>query len=74
MDKPIDELLKWLHTFDDKPFSCNHRNVIEKIWQINSKQTITVTRCCEELPKTNCTLNRQTCGKGSGCKYPHCHL
>ena len=32
------------------------------------------TRCCEELPKTNCTLNRQTCGKGSTCKYPHCHL
>ena len=28
----------------------------------------------EQLPKTNCTLNRQTCGKGSGCKYPHCHI
>ena len=28
----------------------------------------------EQLPKNNCTLNRQTCGKGSGCKYPHCHL
>lgn len=28
----------------------------------------------EQLTKTNCTLNRQTCGKGSGCKYPHCHL
>lgn len=38
------------------------------------KEAITVTRCCEGLPKTNCTLNRQTCGKGSGCKYPHCHL
>ena len=28
----------------------------------------------EQLPKNNCTLNRQTCGKGSGCKYPHCHI
>lgn len=28
----------------------------------------------EQLPKNNCTLNRNTCGKGSGCKYPHCHL
>lgn len=28
----------------------------------------------EQLPKNNCTLNRQTCGKSGGCKYPHCHL
>ena len=28
----------------------------------------------EQLPKNNCTLNRYTCGKGSGCKYPHCHI
>lgn len=28
----------------------------------------------EQLPQNFCTLNRQTCGKGSGCKYPHCHL
>ena len=28
----------------------------------------------EQLPKTNCTLNRNTCGKGSGCKYPHCYI
>jgi hypothetical protein len=28
----------------------------------------------EQLPKNNCTLNIQTCGKGSGCKYPHCHI
>ena len=28
----------------------------------------------EQLPKNNCTLNRQTCGKGSACKYPHCHI
>ena len=28
----------------------------------------------QQLPKNNCTLNRQTCGKGSGCKYPHCHI
>ncbi len=28
----------------------------------------------EQLPKNNCTLNRKTCGKGSGCKYPHCHI
>lgn len=28
----------------------------------------------EQLLKNNCTLNRQNCGKGSGCKYPHCHI
>jgi hypothetical protein len=28
----------------------------------------------EQLPKKNCTLNIYTCGKGSGCKYPHCHI
>ena len=37
MIDPIDELLEWLHSFDDSQFSCNHRNVIEKIWQIKSK-------------------------------------
>lgn len=28
----------------------------------------------EQLPQNFCTLNQQTCGKGSACKYPHCHL
>ena len=28
----------------------------------------------EQLPNSHCTLNRNTCGKGSVCKYPHCHL
>ena len=37
MIDPLDELLEWLHSFDDSQFSCNHRNVIEKIWQIKSK-------------------------------------
>lgn len=36
MIDPLDELLNWLHSFDDSQFSCNHRNVIEKIWQIKS--------------------------------------
>ena len=27
-----------------------------------------------QLPQNFCTLYRETCGKGSGCKYPHCHL
>ena len=34
--------------------------------------------CCmgeaEQLPKNYCTSNRHTCGKGSVCKYPHCHI
>lgn len=34
----MDELLEWLHTFDDAQFSCNHRNVIEKIWEIQSRE------------------------------------
>lgn len=38
VEEQRDELLEWLHTFDDLQFSCNHRNVIEKIWQIKSKQ------------------------------------
>jgi len=46
---------------------------IEKLYE-----AINVIQCCmgeaEQLPKNNCTLNRQTCGKGSGCKYPHCHI
>lgn len=40
MKEPLDELLEWLHTFDELQFSCNHRNVIEKIWQIKSKKKI----------------------------------
>ena len=28
----------------------------------------------EQLPQNLCTLNENTCNKGSGCKYPHCHL
>ena len=28
----------------------------------------------EQLPQNLCTLIQNTCGKGSGCKYPHCHL
>lgn len=42
MQEPIDELLEWLHTFDDLQFSCNHRNVIEKIWQIKSKKQFAI--------------------------------
>lgn len=42
MTEPLDELLEWLHTFDDLQFSCNHRNVIEKIWQIKSKQQFAI--------------------------------
>jgi hypothetical protein len=38
----IEELLEWLHTFDDLQFSCNHRNVIEKIWQIKSKNKLLI--------------------------------
>lgn len=44
MTEPIDELLEWLHTFDELQFSCNHRNVIEKIWQIKSKQQLLIPR------------------------------
>jgi len=42
MKEPIEELLEWLHTFDDLQFSCNQRNVIEKIWQIKSKQQLNI--------------------------------
>jgi hypothetical protein len=28
----------------------------------------------EQLPQACCTLNSSTCGKGTGCKYPHCNL
>lgn len=49
-----------------------YENIIEC-----TKQALTIPRVVlqsEQLPKNNCTLNIQTCGKGSGCKYPHCHL
>lgn len=39
----MEELLEWLHTFDDLQFSCNHRNVIDKIWQIKSKQKFSIS-------------------------------
>jgi hypothetical protein len=49
MTEPIEELLEWLHTFDELQFSCNHRNVIEKIWQINSKQQLLIQRVSDTL-------------------------
>jgi hypothetical protein len=49
MTEPIDELLEWLHTFDGLQFSCNHRNVIEKIWQIKSKQQLLIPRVSNSL-------------------------
>ena len=60
-------------------FSLNNEQLNDLCSQIdNQVKAINYTRCCtgeaEQLPKNNCTLNRQTCGKGSGCKYPHCHI
>lgn len=52
MQEPIDELLEWLHTFDDLQFTCNHRNVIEKIWQIKSKQQFAVSFVSNAEPST----------------------
>lgn len=42
--------------------------------RINELTIPVVVLQSEQLPKNNCTLNIQTCGKGSGCKYPHCHI
>ena len=50
MTKPIDELLEWLHTFDNLNFSCNHRNVIEKIWQITSEREFAIDNVVNWLP------------------------
>lgn len=76
MTEPIDELLEWLHTFDELQFSCNHRNVIEKIWQIKSKQQLTIHSvvvpkgtlcdeiCCEnEATHIAYTEHRYNCEK-----------
>ena len=41
------------------------------------KQALTIPAVVgrsEQLPQNLCTLNENTCDKGSGCKYPHCHL
>ena len=52
MKEPLYELLEWLHTFDELQFSCNHRNVIEKIWQIKSKHQLEIKRNCTQLDLT----------------------
>ena len=34
----LDELLLWLESFDNKPFKPTYRNMIEKVWELRSKQ------------------------------------
>lgn len=48
--------------------------VKQALKQVNLLLLHNVVGRSEQLPQNFCTLNRQTCGKGSGCKYPHCHL
>lgn len=57
MKEPLDELLEWLHTFDKLQFSCNHRNVIEKIWQIKSKKQLDLTELEQKIDEL---LNSET--------------
>ena len=54
MKEPIDELLEWLHFFDDTQFSCNHRNVIEKIWQLKSKKQLSINGVMQAEPEKVC--------------------
>ena len=79
MDKEkILNIIKKCSTFDVDG-NVKYVDVLEYDMLANKLlEAINVTHCCmgeaEQLPKNNCTLNRQTCGKGSGCKYPHCHI
>ena len=71
--------LKQLKSKLEKDFGWENLESDDNKWFVDNLlkdtiQAIEVIRCCTELPKTNCTLNRKTCGKGSGCKYPHCHI
>tara|TARA_R110000851_G_scaffold78000_1_gene172044 strand:+ start:533 stop:763 length:231 start_codon:yes stop_codon:yes gene_type:complete len=65
----------WVEFINFSKKHCNYtdEDLAEHIVKMINK-AINYTPCCTELPKTNCTLNRQTCGKGSICKYPHCHI
>ena len=68
------KIVKKCSTFDIDG-SIKYVDVLDYSMLVNElEKAINFITCCEELPKTNCTLNRQTCGKGSGCKYPHCHI
>jgi len=68
------KIVKKCSTFDIDG-SIKYVDVLDYSMLVNElEKAINFIPCCEELPKTNCTLNRQTCGKGSGCKYPHCHI
>lgn len=76
--KTFEEYLdKMGYSWNDFDRTYEMENLIEQYADEKVKQALTIPRVVlqsEQLPKNNCTLNIQTCGKGSGCKYPHCHL
>lgn len=49
-------------------------NVIEHMERYAALRIHDVVWRSEQLPNNYCTLNAETCKKGSACKYPHCHL
>lgn len=76
--KDFEEYLdKMGYSWNDFDRTYEMENLIEQYADEKVKQALSIANVVgrsEQLPKNNCTLNIQTCGKGSGCKYPHCHL
>lgn len=77
MKKIEENLIELLDVFDGNGIP-NNTWVKDKL-----EETLILVKNCSisdvigrsgQLPNSHCTLNRNTCGKGNGCKYPHCHL
>ncbi len=56
------------------PLKEVERLLLKRIEQARNLSLPNAVGQSEQLPNTHCTLNRGTCDKGSGCKYPHCNL
>jgi len=73
-----------LENLANKAKACGNKTKIDRARKgayvdciVEIKQALLIQRVVgqsEQLHKTNCTLNRQTCVEGSACKYPHCHI
>jgi|TARA_R110000765_G_scaffold412243_1_gene511805 hypothetical protein len=80
IDKINNNLIMLVEGFDDAERDygydlANEKHYVSELIDLVKNLYLSgVVLQSEQLPKNNCTLNIQTCGKGSGCKYPHCHI
>lgn len=80
MNKPqIENLKAWmtgrdLNLYQKADAVIEFNKLLDYVEHIEQLTTTKRLGRSEQLPQNFCTINQQTCGKGSGCKYPHCHL